>query len=141
MMTDTMGKPAETIRKTILRRRIESNAALATHDRARFEDTLDPRYVALPGSHGLPVGRDALVKALWRDLTSGTLAHIIRQPTEVLVGECLQRVAERGSWSTSHEDAEQRTGVYLATWVTDANKQWHLLNECFVTLAQHPLEE
>lgn len=129
----------ESARTAILARRNESNRALADRDVDRHAAILDARYATFPGSLGLAVQREAILRALKREFSANTLLRIVRTTQWVRLDESLCRAAEQGSW-VSEQSGEhtiiRKRGAFLATWIAGPENEWHILNESFVTLQE-----
>jgi ketosteroid isomerase-like protein len=123
------GKAVSTIRA--LRKRY--NLAIAAHDMAAIQPLLEPDYVVLPGSSGVPLDSERLSTRLFAD---PTLITYMRRPRRVTVSRSGKRAAETGIWTGTwlKPDGVMRlTGIYQAMWVPSAGT-WRLRNESFVSL-------
>ena len=117
--------------------RARSNAAMAAHDVAALRPLLATGYTGVPGSIGMPFGREELEERLGRAFADPTFLTYVRTPQRIRVAHSRKRAAETGKWlgTWRKPDGEMRlTGIYQAYWVPQGGG-WRLLNESFVTLA------
>ena len=115
--------------------RAASNAAIAAHDVARRDQYL-PDFTILPGSSGLPLGREAFLARMRTTFADPTFTTYVRTPDRIQISSTGKRAAEVGRWTGSWRkpDGEMRlTGIYQAMWVPTSDG-WRLRNESFVTL-------
>src|SRR6185436_3382334 len=105
----------------------------AAHDMAAIRPLLEPDYVVLPGSSGVPLDAERLGARLFADRT---LITYVRTPIRITVSRSGKRAAETGRWTGiwRKPDGEMRlTGIYQAMWVP-RDGSWRLRNESFVSL-------
>ncbi len=122
--------PAATIRGL----RARYNDAIAAHDMAAIRPLLEPDYVVLPGSSGVPLDAGKLGVRLFAD---PTLITYVRTPRRVTISGSGKRAAETGSWTgiwRKPDGLMRLTGIYQAMWVPSAGT-WRLRNESFVSLS------
>jgi ketosteroid isomerase-like protein len=122
-------QPAAAIRAL----RTRYNRAIAAHDMAAIRLLLEPDYVVLPGSSGVPLDAERLSARLFAD---PTLVTYVRTPGRVAISKSGRRAAETGSWTGTWRKPDgvmRLTGIYQAMWVPHAGT-WRLRNESFVSL-------
>ncbi len=113
--------------------RARYNRAIAAHDMRAIRPLLDPDYVVLPGSSGVPLDSERLSTRFFAD---PTLITYVRTPRSVIISGSGKRAAETGTWigTWRKPDGVMRlSGIYQAMWVPNAGT-WRLRNESFVSL-------
>lgn len=109
------------------------NEAIAARDMAAIRPLLEPEYVVLPGSSGIPLDAERLGARLFAD---PTLITYVRNPSSITVSASGKRAAETGSWTGTWRKSDgvmRLTGIYQAMWVPRSGS-WRLMNESFVSL-------
>lgn len=118
----------------IRRLRASSNAAIARHDTAGFGAILAPNFSIVSSYSNHESGRDTHVSSIAATFASRPTVVYVRTPDEVRVYAPWEMASERGHWTGTWTDGQDRiriTGSYFAKW-RKVGGAWRVESETYV---------